>query len=144
MGYTTKFEGTLKFTSAPSAEELALLETFFGEDPDDHPEWIKPDEKYSYLQYDLARDKSGLKWDGGEKFYEATNALNLIIVNMQASFPHFGLTGSLLAQGEEVGDVWMLCMEDGKAVRREVAVSKLRIKCPRCDCSIIVEEAEAA
>ena len=41
MGYTTKFQGVLKFAKEPTIAELVKLKSFMGEDPDDHPEWIR-------------------------------------------------------------------------------------------------------
>lgn len=143
MGYTTEFEGALKFTRQLTVPELAMLQTFMGEDPDDHPEWIKnPGDKYSYIQYEITKDFTGIKWDGGEKFYYAVEALNLIIVNMQREFPDFGLTGELHAQGEEVRDRWILAIEDGKAVKKELKIEGAIYECPHCGEEVITSEAK--
>lgn len=39
MGYTTNFKGESRFTSEPTASQLALIKAMFDEDCRDHPEW---------------------------------------------------------------------------------------------------------
>lgn len=118
MGYSTEFKGSLKFKEPLTAEQELYIQQFLNyEEPREHPDWIIPDKnKTSYQQLELTADKTGIQWDGNEKFYHAVEAVNIVILNMQAKFPDFGLTGKLLAQGEEVGDVWFLKIIDGKAV----------------------------
>ncbi len=139
MGYTTEFEGTLKFITPMTGESLAYLNEILGCDPDDKPEF-KRSAELSYIQYELTKDFTGIKWDGGEKFYHAENACNFIIENMKEKYPDFGLEGELLAQGEEVGDVWKLAIVDGKAVRLEVIMSGQKVTCPHCDEAFILED----
>lgn len=134
MGYTTEFEGVLKFKHEISVPQVAKLNEFFGEDPNDHPEWKRREgDKYSYLQYELTKDMTGIKWDGNEKFYYAVEAINLIIDNMKAEFPEFELQGELLAQGEELGDVWKLEIVDGQATRKDIVMAGEIYECPHCD-----------
>jgi hypothetical protein len=136
MGYTTKFEGTLKFAHTPTVEQIAALNEILGGDPDDHKqlrEFYVRGESYSYLQYEVTRDMTGIKWDGGEKFYYAEHALNLILRYMRSKWPEFDLTGSLSAQGEEVGDVWQLVVKNGIAKRVDTPPAGEKIKCPHCD-----------
>lgn len=109
MGYQTEFSGAVKFTSPLTAEQELYIGQFLDyADPDKHDDWIKPDKKYSYIQWELTPDKSGIKWDGNEKFYYSVEAMNLIIANMVDKFPDFGVKGKILAQGEGVGDIWWL------------------------------------
>lgn len=136
MGYTTEFEGVLKFKSPLTAEqELFLREMLPGpdecyEDTSDHPDWIKPKGYNGYLQLEIANDKSGIEWDNNEKFYNAVEAVNTVILTMQSKFPNFGLEGHLLAQGEEIGDVWYLKIIDGKAEKIETNIDLH--ECPEC------------
>lgn len=118
MGYTTEFEGTLRFTSPLTAEQELHLGTILGEDYRDHPEWLKPEGYVGYIQFEINKDKAGIEWAGSEKFYSAENAASVVIMNMQAKFPEFGLEGSLRAQGEEIGDVWDLVIIDNRGVKR--------------------------
>ena len=130
MGYTTEFEGVLKFTSPLTAEQELYLIEMLGIDPNDKPE-LKQSAKLSYIQYDLVKDKSGIEWDGNEKFYYAENACNFIIENMKEKFPDFGLEGELLAQGEEFGDIWKLAIVDGIAKRIDLKIDG-HVTCPEC------------
>lgn len=145
MGYTTEFEGILKFTRPLTAEQELYLQTICSgdlEDPDDHPDWIKPKGNLSYIQYVIAPDKSGIQWDENEKFYYAENACNLVILTMQAKFPDFGLEGSLRAQGEEIGDIWDLAIVNGVAVRRELPKPEDTITCPHCNEDFLLKDAD--
>lgn len=137
MGYTTRFSGQLNFNNPLSAEqELKLREILPGpsecyENTDDHPDWILPEGyRGGYVQLEITKDKTGIKWDGNEKFYHAEHAVNTVILTMQKDFPVFGLNGELLAQGEEVGDVWILRIIDGLAQRIDVSVDLT--ECPEC------------
>ena len=137
MGYTTEFEGVLKFTSPLTAEQELFLKTIIPddgcEDSENHPDWIKPKGYNGYVQLVVSQDGSGIVWDGNEKFYDAVDAVNTVIMTMQSKFPEFGLSGYLDAQGEEVGDVWMLMIVDGKAVRKDSPKSDDIVTCPHCD-----------
>lgn len=134
MGYSTDFIGILEFKHNITVPEIVKLKTFFGENPDDHPEWKKREgDRYGYLQYELTDNMKGLEWDGNEKFYYAVEALNLIIDNMKAEFPDFELEGELQAQGEDMDDRWVLAIVDGQAVRRDVVISGEIYECPHCD-----------
>lgn len=139
MGYSTQFEGELKFTTDLKASELAELSKFLGADCREHPEWGASE--LSYIDLELTDDFSGLKWDGSEKTYELVEKINLVIENMQKKYPDFGLTGELLAQGEEVGDIWKLSMENNIAHQREIKFeSKKLITCPHCEEKFFLED----
>lgn len=114
MGYNTQFQGSLTFKKEPTIEELNKLETFFGEDCRNHPEWGNTE--LTYIDFELDSE-NGICWDGSEKTYDLVEKVNLIIKNMQKEFPDFELKGQLLAQGERFGDVWRLVMIDNKAIR---------------------------
>lgn len=133
MGYTTQFKGVLKFAQPLSIEQLKALNEVLGEDCDKLKAFQLPEEDYSYMQYEVTKDMSGIRWDGGEKFYYADNALNLLLRYMREQFPEFSLTGELMAQGEEVGDLWKIVMEDGVATRKDMTPSGTKITCPECD-----------
>jgi hypothetical protein len=146
MGYTTEFEGILKFTKPLTAEEELLLLTICDDSydrPEERDDWIKTEgENLSYIQYVIAPDKSGIQWNGGEKFYYAENACNLIIRTMQAKFPDFGLEGSLRAQGEEISDLWDLTIVNGLAVRKELLKPEDIVICPHCKEKFLLKDAK--
>lgn len=140
MGYNTRFTGTLKFTHELSVPQLKRLNEFFGEDPRDHPSWAAHRD-IGYIDLKLAADYSGIEWDDGtEKTRGLEHAVNFILQEMRAEWPEFGLTGSLLAQGEDVEDRWQLVIgEDGQASKQKIAVTGTRVKCPNCSHKFILE-----
>jgi hypothetical protein len=138
MGYSTRFDGELKFTADPSAKALAKLNQMFGEDCRDHPEWNAHD--LYYVDLELTEDFSGLKWNGAEKTYDLDKLVNVVIREMRKDFPDFGLSGSLLAQGEEAEDRWALVIgEDGWASKQTIATTGQRVKCPNCEHKFLLE-----
>lgn len=141
MGYTTDFTGKLAFTNEPKASELAELNKFLGEDCRQHPEWGNT--SLSYIDLKLSKDFSGLEWDGSEKTYDLVDKVNLLIENMQKKYPHFGLSGELLAQGEEIGDIWRLVVKNNTAEEVRVDLShKKKVTCPHCSEDFFLEEEE--
>lgn len=133
MGYCTSFMGELKFTKELTAKELAAVKSFCGEDCRDHPEW-EGSEDLTWIKLELLDDFSGIKWSEVEKTYNMTECVNLIIINMKKKYPDFGLTGKLIAQGEEIGDLWELVIgEDGLAIKVKTPPSGTKIECPQCE-----------
>lgn len=123
MGYTTEFNGVLKFNVELRPKELAHLKKFFGEDGREHPEW-KDNPHYMkdwyYLDLDLNEDFDGIQWSGAEKSYGMVDQVNFLIVEMRKLVPNFGLIGRLSAQGEDSDDSWTLDIgADGWATRVE-------------------------
>ena len=138
MGYTTRFDGELKFTSEPSAKALAKLNAMMGEDCRAHRDWNAAG--LYYIDLELTKDFSGLKWNGAEKTYDLDKLVNVVIRVMRTEFPDFGLSGSLMAQGEDVEDRWVLTIgEDGWASKQKIAITGQRVKCPNCEHKFILE-----
>lgn len=143
MGYSTSFSGELKFTKELKASELAELNKFLGEDCRDHKEWKNTSGigDLSYIDLKLTKDFSGLEWDNGEKSYNMVEKVNLVIENMKIKYPDFGLSGEFLAQGEDIGDVWRLVMEDNVAYERKIDLTgKRKVTCPHCDEEFFLED----
>lgn len=131
MGYTTKFKGKLSFKQPPTPAQLAKLQTFFGEDCREHPEWKC---EGSYIDLVLTKDFLGLQWDEAtEKNNGMVGHVNMIIREMRKEFPDFELEGSLKAQGEEIDDRWNLVMENNIAIKRDVAPKGRKVQCPNCE-----------
>ncbi len=131
MGYTTRFSGKLGFVNEPTASQLAALNAMFGEDCRKHPEWNAPG--LYYIDLALTDDFSGLEWNGAEKTYDLDKMVNVVITQMRKKWPGFGLTGSLLAQGEDIEDRWTLTIgPDGMAHKAELAVAGSIVTCPHC------------
>lgn len=141
MGYNTDFEGTLKFTTALTAEMIDKLQSILGEDCRDHPEWEAPELTFVHLE--INDDRTGLEWSGDEKTYEMDGLVNVVIREMRTVYPDFGLSGMLKAQGEDVGDLWEVFIDkDGWAQRREVVAlpHETKVKCPHCGRKFHFEE----
>lgn len=141
MGYNTRFSGTLKFTTPVTVQMLAKLNTMLGEDAGKIAK--SSDREYGYIDLVVSKDFSGIEWDSGtEKTYFLEKSVNVVIAEMRKEWPEFGLTGQLMAQGEDMEDRWMLVMEDdGLAHKRKVAITGQRVKCPDCGHKFILEEA---
>lgn len=143
MGYTTQFKGELKFTRELSGSELAKLNAMLGEDCRNHPEWGT--KNLYYIDLELLDDFSGLRWDGTEKTYGMERLVNVIISEMRKTVTDFGLTGKLVAQGEDIDDRWELLIgDDGFAIKRNTPPSGTCIICPHCEKKVYVDEAKAA
>lgn len=142
MGYSTDFTGELKFNRAMTPMELAYIEKQMGFDlPGDLKGYIWPHGKPHYVQFELTEDKSGIKWDGNEKFYKSVEAVNFIIDNARREIPDFGLTGQLEAQGEDIGDHWFLVIgEDGFAKRVDAPNVGDTVECPHCAREFILQK----
>jgi hypothetical protein len=140
MGYTTTFTGSLLFTSEPTAKQLAKLNSMFGEDCRDHKEWETGTGLY-YVDLKLTDEFTGIEWNGAEKTYDLDKLVNVVIREMRKEFPEFGLTGTLLAQGEDAEDRWQLVIgDDGLAQRIKVQIVGTKVKCPSCEHSFFIEQ----
>ncbi len=141
MGYSTQFDGELKFTKELTATQLAAVKQFCGEDCRDHS-WIYSDD-LTYIDVELLDDFSGIKWNGAEKTYKMEHLINVIIHNMRQRWDDFGLTGSLIAQGDEHDDRWLLEFNsEGIAMRKKMAVIGTCVTCPHCEAKFIPMEGE--
>lgn len=136
MGYNTQFTGELKFKKPLNSVQLGALSKILGEDCRDHPEW--GEQGLSYIDLEITRDFSGIKWDGSEKTYDLEEKVNLVIKLMQEDYPDFELEGALLAQGEDIVDIWKLVInEEGKAEKKIIPIDGETVKCPHCKKSFI-------
>jgi hypothetical protein len=140
MGYTTNFQGALKFKKELTVPELAYMQKFLGEDLRDSPELMKltpqKDGEITNCQYcidlEVTKNYDGLQWDGAEKSYNMETQVNFLIALMKKKYPGFGLTGYMNAQGEDIEDRWRLEMQDGKAVKVETPPKGRKVECPHC------------
>lgn len=133
MGYTTQFEGRLDFTSEPTLAQVRHLKGMFGADCRDHPEWNPP--KYAgYIDLRLTDDMLGIEWDDEtEKCSDMADLLNVVIDQTRKHWPDFGLKGSLIAQGEDLDDRYLVVIgEDGRATRQKIVPTGTKVTCPEC------------
>lgn len=118
MGYSTTFEGSLKFTADLPIKALTKLTKILGEDCREHPEWGPT--SVTHIDLKLCEDFTGIEWNGSEKTYNLPEAIRLVIVLMQKDYPNFGLVGSLEAQGEDADDQWsLICYENAIAIKEK-------------------------
>lgn len=137
MGYTTKFTGELLFTNELKASELFFIQQFFGEDVRDHSDWNVGG---AYIDLRLNKEMTGIEWDDEtEKNYGMVDHINFIIDQANASIKDFGLSGVMIAQGEDPSDRWKIVMVNGKAVRDEIIAEGRKVKCPHCKKSFVLE-----
>lgn len=138
MGYTTTFTGELKFTHEPSVKQIAKLDSMFGEDCREHKEWNAPGLYYIDLEHN--DDYSGIRWNGAEKTYDLDGLVNVVIREMRKEFPEFGLSGTLIAQGEIADDRWQLVIgDDGLAKKVAVHIVGTKVQCPNCEHKFYIE-----
>jgi len=147
MGYTTDFEGILKFKNDLSNLDLAYLNTFLGNDRRDlgyNDDSIYENGKYGsywyHIDLELAEDFSGIQWNGTEKCYDMEHIINFITDKMREKNPEFELTGELLAQGEDIEDRWRLVMVDGRATKVDFPKAGHKITCPNCEEQFFLEQ----
>lgn len=141
MGYTTTFEGVLRFKQEPTIKQLSALAALFEEDCREHPEWDAPG-LYA-IDLKMAADFAGIEWNGMEKTYDLDKLVNVVIRQMRKTWPDFGLEGSMLAQGEDLDDRWVLTIgEDGFAQKQKVALTGKRMTCPHCGKDFLLSDTE--
>lgn len=142
MGYSTNFTGKLKFKKDLKAKELALLNQFLGKDrrdigfEEDNKAYIKNDEYWYHIDFELTPEFDGLQWNGAEKCNDLHHIANFLTRQMRIKYPNFELVGEMSAQGEEVKDRWILRMEKGIAKKIPIKLSTKKINCPLCKSKI--------
>lgn len=147
MGYSTDFDGILKFKSTITGEQLAYLKSFLGKDRRDiglDGDEVYQNGKYGdywyHIDYKISDDFSGIEHDGSEKSYQMEHIANFIIDKMKGKHPYFGLTGQLLAQGEEYDDRWFLRIVEDRAVKVDIPMLGDKVSCPHCKVEFVLEE----
>lgn len=138
MGYTTNFSGELLFNKELTASQIEFMQKMFGENCRDHPEWETSG--LYYMDMEFNDSFTGIKHNGAEKTYDFDQLVNVLIKELQKQWPDLKLSGSLIAQGEDIDDRWRLVIgEDGLASRRKIVVTGKRMTCPHCKQEFIVE-----
>jgi len=131
MGYTTDFDGSVKFDRVLTVTELRDLEEL--------ADYLTQDDAYSkynkehpdsYNQWEPLKDGTGLCWNGGEKFYNYTEWLQWLIDNYLLP-RNIHASGIIRYQGEEIGDVGRLEVEGDKVTVVELDATGV-VECPSC------------
>jgi len=113
MGYSTEFQGELKFNTDLTGTQLAQLQSYCGEDCRDHLEW---NSDLTWINLEITENFDGIKWDGSEKSYDMAEKINFLTNQIQKTIPEFEFVGSLLCQGEDMSDRYNIVIKDGLAV----------------------------
>lgn len=148
MGYTTSFEGQVAIEPPLNPTEIAYLRDFaesrrhqrpegpysthdYGWGEVDSSDYNRPPEGQPSLwcNWESTDDGTGIRWNGAEKFYDATKWMQYLIDHFlkpgahaqgQCGFEEFTfdhtVTGLIKAQGDEPDDKWELVVIDNEAV----------------------------
>ncbi len=115
MGYTTEFSGSFTLDKPLSWEHAAILRGLHDLERGDLDG--APD---AYCQWVPTRDRRGIEWDGGEKFYKYTEWLQFIIDKYLKTWG-YRVSGSVDYSGESSDDIGCLEIADNKVSRRAAA-----------------------
>ena len=119
MGYNTEFMGNLYLPPGISPEHRRLI-----------TDYLKGNFE---IDLEMSADNLSLVWNGAEKTYDMDQQVNDLIAHFIPLIPNFTLTGSMLAQGENADDRWVLYMDTGGVARcAEVLETGHVIPCPHC------------
>lgn len=111
MGYTTRFDGQFTFDADPTVSVVRDINALQSMDsPEGAPS--------SYCQWVVSEDLRGIKWDGGEKFYEYADWLQWIIDNILKP-ANLSIRGSVHWRGEDATDSGHIVVEGDQHVRLE-------------------------
>ena len=159
MGYTTYFDGSVTVEPPLSAQEVDFLNKFsesrrmdrkngpyyigggdFGQArEEDVIDYNRPPKGQPGLwcQWVATNEGDAIEWDGGEKFYEATEWMQYIIDHFIGKDPlaklnnpeEFGflqghtVNGEIYAEGEESDDRWKIVVSDNIVTEHQGTVT---------------------
>ena len=129
MGYTTKFEGSFKLNRELTLKEYKEFMKLGGYDESEYKNYSKVYPS-SYNQWVLNTDADAIVWNGAEKFYEYVEWLQWLIDNFFCIKALF-ISGTVLWQGEEVGDVGEITVKNNIVSTRKLDTTG-EITCPDC------------
>lgn len=124
MGYSTRFEGELKFVHSLIFDEWRELNQLLGADIRDFP-GLNDNAPFrlgfTFIDLEYTDNLDGLRWDGSEKTWGMIDQINFISHQMRKINPKFQLEGEMRACGEEFGDMWLLKIDNnGRAYREDL------------------------
>lgn len=135
MGYTTRFEGHFTLDKPLAFEHAAVLQKLnMDTEQEDFSEVCNlPVPRRGYFQWRPTKDRLGIEWDAGEKFYYYDEWLQWLVDGLLAPWG-YKLSGQVRYQGEERSDNGLLKIveRNGKSVVvKEDAPEIEWAKCPR-------------
>lgn len=120
MGYSTSFDGQFAITPTLTLADFNLLKDI-GRHDIRSKDFPVPSEHYPGLlcQWEPTRDGNGLKWNGGEKFYDYVEWLEWLIANV--FLPRgYSLSGQVRYSGEDFNDRGTISIVNGKVTQHEL------------------------
>ena len=118
MGYNTDFSGRVKVVPPVDlflATKINELATDYRADlPEGAP-------TYGGLQWVLDEDGAEIRWDYGEKFYDAPQWMKWLIDTYLAPAGHV-CNGEIEARGEDYDDHWFLIVRDNSVFTQQAKV----------------------
>jgi hypothetical protein len=141
MGYSTEYEGQLKFTKELTASQIAYLNQFLGEDIRDHRDWGFEELVPNYfIDLKFTPNFDGLEFTGAEKSNCMEHTIGFLLAQMRSKYPSFGLTGDILAQGEDIDDRYRIEVRDYLVTKVPVVTKRRKVTCPECDHTFYIDE----
>jgi len=116
MGYTTNFDGKLKFNRQLTLDEKNELDDIAEKDWRDDKS--RPDEYAYFCQWVPTEDGWCLEWDGNEKFYAYVEWLKWLIEKFFTP-KEIVLNGEIEWSGEEQGDIGKIIVKDNIVTTKE-------------------------
>lgn len=110
MGYSTNFKGQIKIDPPASAELIRDVNAFCEKRHGDSINVYK-DHPGFYCNWKVSEDGTSILWNGSEKSYDMDTWLPILIEKFFVQNNHI-LNGTVIAQGEDVGDTWTILVKD--------------------------------
>tara|TARA_R110000744_G_scaffold380215_1_gene500200 strand:- start:2527 stop:3063 length:537 start_codon:yes stop_codon:yes gene_type:complete len=126
MGHSTNYTGTIRINNL-NLEKVRKLKTFLGADKRDlMRDGVITEAQMDLLEYsyffdmELDEEMTALQWNGSEKTNGLENWLNLVGCALDLDYQE---GDSLLCQGEEIEDRYLIMIEGGAAFMRRGATA---------------------
>lgn len=107
LGYYIKYKGQLTFKQELDKDQLDKAEVILTELDTD---------------FEITGAGNGIQWDYSDNTYTTVESLNKFLDIMKKEYPDFlGVEGILLAQGNDVGNLWYIKVnEEGRLYAEEI------------------------
>jgi hypothetical protein len=112
MGYTTTFDGELKFNRDLTEPEIKKINEIFEFDPRAGNHSQNSPYEFDYIDLELNESKTAIRWNGMEKSYGMIEQIEYLIKEVTKFSPDLVLNGTMSAEGEDEEDRWELIVED--------------------------------
>jgi hypothetical protein len=121
IGYTTEFEGRIDLDRELTETEIEVIKAF-SEERHGGDMNVDPGMPGFWCDWVPTKDGCGIEWNGGEKFYNAAEWMQLIIDRFIEPWGMIA-NGVINAMGESNGDIWRLHVEDNQVRVSQAVIS---------------------